>query len=199
MARPIVVEYQGVHASFDHVKLDRTMLYGKRARLALGPDGNPCQQAELSDDGAVLIRPGMTAQATFDDTGVWTPNAKLVGLDEEGRVLQKVESTLGRPQAAKEARPEDLLDLHLSAVYLLEPVDLPKAVADALLSGKVLRFALSDRDGYRTETAFLVSPGDRYFALIGEPVAPGWSELSQIVPEGPLAEGEAGELDFEVV
>ena len=69
MARQIVVELDGIESSFDFAKLDRSKLYGTRKRVALDPDGQPCERADLTSDGAVLLRRGMTAQGYFDEAG----------------------------------------------------------------------------------------------------------------------------------
>ena len=38
MAKPIVISYKGKESSFDHAKLDRAKLYGKKKRIALDSD-----------------------------------------------------------------------------------------------------------------------------------------------------------------
>jgi hypothetical protein len=60
MAKPIVVSYQGAEAKFDHRRVDRAKLYGRRRRIPLDPEGKACQRADLSDDGSVLVSAGMT-------------------------------------------------------------------------------------------------------------------------------------------
>ncbi|MBN2498816.1 MAG: hypothetical protein JXR96_29765 [Deltaproteobacteria bacterium] len=199
MARPIVIAYDGQQAQFDHRKIDRSKLYGQRKRIPLDPEGAPCQRAELTGDGAVLIRPGMTAQGYFDEQNRWIASRVLVGLDAEGKVLPRVESTLGAAQQARAAKPEELLDFRPSSVYQLEPVELPDAIAKALESGTVLAFDFNYRGDFHAERAFLLGNEEGLFALVGNPVEPAWLGLEQAI-DGSLAEGEPedGELDFEM-
>ena len=93
MAKPIIVTLGGVESRFDHEKLDRAKLYGKRQRQVLDPGGQRCEKAELTRDGTLLVRSGMTAQGYFDEGGAWIPNRDLVGLDRGGdlRVGEHVE------------------------------------------------------------------------------------------------------------
>ncbi len=62
MAKAIVVEHEGAVSSFAFNKIDRSRLYGRRRRVALDPAARPCTRAALTDDGALLLRSGMTAQ-----------------------------------------------------------------------------------------------------------------------------------------
>ena len=41
MAKPIVISYKGKESSFDHGKLDRAKLYGKKKRIALDSTEDP--------------------------------------------------------------------------------------------------------------------------------------------------------------
>jgi len=95
MAKPIIINYDGESASFQHSKVDRSKLYGSRKRLSLDPSGETCQRCELSDDGSTLIISGMTSQGYFDDDTNWIPNKELVGMDFNGTVLEKAPATLG--------------------------------------------------------------------------------------------------------
>ena len=41
MAKPIVISYKGKESSFDHGKLGRAKLYGKKKRIALDSTEDP--------------------------------------------------------------------------------------------------------------------------------------------------------------
>ena len=140
MAKPIIVNWGGVQSTFDHEKLDRAKLYGKRQRQILDPGDQRCERAELSRDGTLLIRSGMTAQGYFDEAGAWIPNARLVGLDAEGKPLPHVPSTLGEPQ--KMVGPVDaseIFDLAVRSVYVLSAAGLDPTPQAPLQAGKVFR------------------------------------------------------------
>lgn len=199
MAKPIIVTWGGVQSSFDHEKLDRAKLYGKRQRQILDPYEQRCERAELSRDGTLLIRSGMTAQGYFDEGGAWVPNGDLVGLDADGNPLPRVPSTLGEPQELTgPVDPGELLDLSVRSVYTLDPNGLDPKLEAELRGGKVFRFPFCYRGGYDTELAYLVCNGGAFFALVGSPAVSEWCELQTTVSDDPGGDDDGDELDFEM-
>ncbi len=200
MAKPIIVSLGGVESRFDHEKLDRTKLYGKRQRQVLDPGGQRCERAELTRDGTLLVRTGMTAQGYFDEGGSWIPNNKLVGLDADGKPVPMLASTLGESQ--KLTGPVDateVLDLCVRSVYALGPDGLDPKLEAELKAGKVYKFSLCYRGGYQAETAFLVGNANGFFALVGTPAETEWLELATVATEtSDAADGDDDELDFEM-
>ena len=207
MARQIVLTYEGADLAFEFAAVDRAKLYGKRRRVPMDRDGQPCTRASLARDGSVLVRSGMTAQGSFDANGVWVPNSELVGLDAEGNPLPKVDSTLGVAVPLSPTTPQDLLDHAITTVYALDG-DLPASLRAKLVAGQVIRFPFNYRADWRGESAFLVlaaapagaAPGDDggLFALVGKPTPPVWCGLDT---PPPLPEAEAADdddLDFEM-
>lgn len=200
MAKPIVVTLGGVESRFDHEKLDRSKLYGRRQRQVLDPGGKRCERAELTRDGTLLIRSGMTAQGYFDEVGTWIPNSKLVGLDADGKPVKQVPSTLGEAQKlAGPVGPEELLDLSVRAVYVLAAEQLDPKLEAELKAGKVYKFPFNYRPDYESETAFLVGNPSGYFALVGTPAETVWCELQTVaVAEAAEDASDDDELDFEM-
>ncbi|TNE87131.1 MAG: hypothetical protein EP330_19375 [Deltaproteobacteria bacterium] len=199
MAKPITVTYQGAESSFDHKKLDRSKLYGKRQRMVLDPNGERCERARLTDDGAILVRSGMAAQAYFDPDGNWVPNSELVGLSAAGEPVDSVGSTLGQAQEAREVSPEEALDLNVRAVYVLTPEAIDAALSAALDEGKLFACDYSYRGGYNLETALIVRNDEGTFALIGSPAESEWLELKQLPVETyDDDEDDDDDLDFEM-
>ena len=199
MARQIVLQFDGADVAFDVSSVDREKLYGKRRRVPLDRDKQPCTRAALTRDGSVLIRSGMTAQGFFDDQNVWVPNSELVGLGPDGKALPKVESTLGMPVALTPASPQDVLDHAISTVYALDG-EAPEALKNQLLAGKLFCFSFNYRADWRPEVGFLVAaPGDGgLFALIGKPTPPTvWSGLDS-PPPAAAEENPDDDLDFEM-
>jgi hypothetical protein len=201
MAKQIIVDYLGDQARFEHKKVDRSKLYGKRRRMPLDLADKPCQRAALSGDGLTLVQSGMTAQGYFDEEDNWIPNKKLLGMDLNGQVLDKVSSTLGVAQSVESpSEVEDLLDLSVLSVYQLEEVDVPAAITKLLSAGKVLNFPFNYRSDFHPENAYLVLNDEGYFVLVGNKTTPEWMELGQIVEE--IFEEEeiedSDELDFEM-
>ncbi len=121
MARQIVLHFQGADVPFDFSAVDRARIYGRKRRVPLDRSQQPCTRAALLRDGSLILRAGMTAQGSFDESGTWIPNGELVGLDAEGNALPKVESTLGVPVQADATTAQDLLDHAIGTIYALTP------------------------------------------------------------------------------
>lgn len=199
MAKPIIVSWQGNQSSFNIAKLDRTKLYGRRQRQVLDSAGGRCERAELTRDGALLIRSGMTAQGYFDDAGTWIANRELVGIDAEGGLVDKVPSTLGAEQELEgPVDPGDVLELAMRSVYMLTPEELDDGLKDKLLAGAIFRFAFNYRADYEAETGFLVANEGAFFALIGRPAPAQWCELETVVEESFDTDDDDDDLDFEM-
>ncbi len=201
MARQIVVERGGQQSAFDFAKVDRSKLYGRRRRVPLDPAGEPCARASLSEDGAVLVRAGMTAQGYYTDEGHWVPNGELVSLDEAGQPKEPVQSTLGHAQALKGPfGPERVLDLVPHALYALTPAEVDDALVVGLREGEVYELPFAYRTGYLEDTALLLANEDgELFALVGRIVEPLWREAEERIPTV-LEEDDDdhGDLDFEM-
>ncbi|MCA9660531.1 MAG: hypothetical protein KC486_19475 [Myxococcales bacterium] len=199
MAKPIIVNWKGVQSSFKITKLDRAKLYGKRQRQVLDPGGDRCERAELTRDGALLIRTGMTAQGYFDEGGTWVPNGDLVGLDKQGEPVAKVASTLGAEETLHgPVDPTEVLDLSVRSVYILDPDGLDPDLQKRLLGGDVFRFAFNYRADYNAETAFLIGNKSGFFALVGTPAPADWCELETVAQETFDDDDDDDELDFEM-
>ncbi|MCA9537990.1 MAG: hypothetical protein KC620_03845 [Myxococcales bacterium] len=200
MAREIVVEHAGQTSRFAFSKIDRAKLYGVRRRVPLDADDRPCERAELTADGALLVRQGMAAQGYFAPDGRWVAVGELVGILPDGAVAPKSESTLGVAQPAEVVSPEALLDAVVNSVYALDAVDLHAGLASALAGGALVRFAFNYRPGSNPSVGFLVQNPEGLFALIGQPVTSEWCALEQPVVEPFADEDEADDddLDFEM-
>ena len=200
MARQIVVTYRGEDSAFDFVKLDRSKLYGSRRRVVVDRDGEPCRRAELTDDGATVIQPGMTAQAYFAPDGTWIPHSQLMGIDDEGTPAPTFPRTIGVPQPLKgPVPPETLLDCQIQSVHMLDPAQLSAALAEALDDGEMFQFAFGTRDDHHQHTGFLLSNEHGAFALIGAPAPAEWAELDDPVAGLSLDDDDDDdELDFEM-
>ena len=199
MAKPIIVKTGGATSSFKIRKLDRSKLYGKRQRQTLDPDGRRCERAELTRDGSMLVRSGMTAQGYFDPENFWVPNKQLVGI-KDGKTVKLSPSTLGVAQAlVGPVDPTEVFDLNLRSVYMLDPESLDKGLEKQLKQGKVFKFPFNYRSDYNAETAFLVGNKEGYFALIGNPGITEWCELETVaVDTFDADDDDDDDLDFEM-
>lgn len=87
MARVIAVSLDGVESTFGFKAVDRAALYGRRRRVAIDRDGQPCTRASLLEDGSLLLRSGMTGQGYFLADGTFLKQSDLEGFDESGKAL----------------------------------------------------------------------------------------------------------------
>jgi len=200
MAKPIVVNLGGNESRFSFSKLSRSKLYGKKRRVVLDPDGNPCAKAALTEDGSMLLKSGMTGQGYFDEGGRLYERGALVGLDSDGNTVEKNDSTLGTPQTLEgPVNPEDVLDLAVSSIYLLEVQELDGGLETALGEGKVFRFPFNYYADYQQEVAYLLKNDHGIFALIGSVTTPEWCETEE-VPVETFEEAtlEEDDLDFDM-
>jgi hypothetical protein len=198
VAKPIVVEYSGTSSQFAHRKLDRSMLYGVRQRVVLDPAGAPCDRAELTTDGDLLVRRGMTAQGYVDAAGYTVSIRDMVGLDADGQPVERVDSTLGVAQPLEgPVGPEAVLDVRVSSVYMLEPEEVEPGLLESLQEGAVYRFPFAYRAGFKCDQGFLLANDHGVFALVGQPTETSWSALNQVLVET-FDDDDDSDLDFDL-
>ena len=200
MARVISVALEGVESAFTFKAVERAALYGKRRRVALDRDGQPCSRASLLEDGSLLLRSGMTGQGYFLPDGRFVKQSDLEGIDASGVVLEKVPSTLGVAQPLEgPIDPSEVLDLRVETIYALDPDAVDDGLMAKLTSGNVYRFAFNFRDDYRAETGILLANENGVFALIGNPVSYAWSSLAVTSELPPADDDSDDDLDFEML
>ena len=56
MAKPISISFHGKISNFDHVKLERSKLYGRRKRVTYDQQGEECSRISLAEDGTLLLK-----------------------------------------------------------------------------------------------------------------------------------------------
>ena len=198
MAKEIVVNFGGKESTFSYRPVDRASLYGKRKRVLLDQNGEPCARASLLEDGSLLIKSGMTAQGYYLSDGRSYKLAELEGFDLDGKSMDKVPSTLGVAQALEEATPEEALNISQQSYYALEASQIDEALKKSLDEGKIYRFAFNYREDYLAAQALLVSNENGLFAIVGQPVEHEWVSFQAVVDLPPESEDSEEELDFEM-
>lgn len=199
MAREIVVALNNSASRFNFKKVSRSALYGSRKRVPLDPEGAACAKGELTADGALLIRQGMTAQGYFDNAGHWYAQRDLSSINPDGTEAEKHDSTLGVEQSLTKVDPERLLDARVTVVYALDPADLDADLQLELEAGAIFEFPFNYRAGSSPNSAFLVANANGIFALVGQPTTPDWCTLETPAVD-PLDEDDGldDDLDFEM-
>lgn len=198
MGKEIVVTFGGKESTFSYKPIDRASLYGKRKRVLLDQNGEACSRASLLEDGSLLIKSGMTAQGYYLPNGRSYKLAELEGFDQDGKVLEKVPSTLGVPQTLEEVSPEDALNISQQTFYALDASQIDEGLKSALDEGKIFRFTFNYREDYLASQALLVSNENGLFAIIGQPVEHEWVSFKAVVDLPPESEDSEEELDFEM-
>lgn len=199
MARSLVLSLNGEETSFGFKPVDRADIYGKRKRVAIDRDGQPCSRASLLDDGSLLLKSGMTAQGYFTGDGKAHKLADLEAFNGDGTPAVKTLSTLGVSQELRgPLAPSEVLDLRASTIYYLEPEQLGANLSAKLQAGEVYGFSFNYRDDYRAESGVLLWNENGYFALIGEPVEYEWASLAVVAELPPVDSDSDDDLDFEM-
>ena len=200
MAKPIVVTYKGNNSNFDHKKLSRKDIYGRRKREVVDRNGVACRRASLTDDGQFMLVSGMTAQGYFTDTDRWVPNSELVGMDAQGKVVDRVPSTLGAAQELELATTADLLDLQVASVYMLDVQSIDGDLSKRLDAGDLFRCPFNYRGDFHAETLIILKNQHGCFGLVGTPAPTKWTEavVSQPVVADEVDDLFEDDLDFEL-
>jgi hypothetical protein len=193
--REIVVSYAGEESAFKFARVDRAKLYGRKERVILDENGERCVAAYLTADGAALVPPGGTAHVYVDETFDTIERSELKAVDDEGKPLDVIGSTLGVPQPLEPTRPERLLDHVVQSVYQLETDALGAELKKALADGELLETQYNYRDGYEADRLFLLQNEEGIFALVAN--ATGFEFISREAPpqEELPADEEADELE----
>ena len=198
MAKEIVVKFGDKESTFSYKPVDRASLYGKRKRVLLDQNGEPCSRASLLEDGSLLLKSGMSAQGYYLPDGRSYKLAELEGFDLDGKVLEKVPSTLGVAQTLEEVSPEEALNISQQTFYVLDTTQIDEGLRAALDEGKIFRFTFNYREDYLASQALLVSNENGLFAIIGQPVEHEWVSFQAVVDLPPESEDSEEELDFEM-
>lgn len=199
MAKTINLNYGGETAVFAYKPIDRSVLYGKRRRIAFDLDGNECAKASLLADGSLLIRSGMTAQGYFTPDNTWVPQGELEAIRPDGSTPELLPATVGEEVPAEKVSAFEALNLRFDTTYLLEAEELPSTLKKELDQGSIFRFPFNPRADYEMETGILVANENGYFALIGQPVAYEYSSLASVASVvDEAASDSSDDLDFEM-
>lgn len=164
-------------------KIDRSALYGRTETVALDASGQECELVLVDRSGTLVIPKGGTGMGSLAD-GRWVERSSLSYRSETGQALASQPSSYDAAiQLTNKATPQDLLDVAVSAVYLLS--DEPDFVA--ALGKDIYTFEYFFRAGPTGSTAFVLASGEAAFMLLGQ--------LNSFEPVG--LESAVEEIDLE--
>jgi len=199
MARGIVVEHDGLETRFDFEVVSRAKLYGERKKVVVDERGEPTVGGWLVIESSMLLGPGGRAELYLDERGDIVDRTDLAAIDSEGRLLEKLPSTLDVPQPLTPIDPEALLEVVTNNAYLLTlDTTLDGDLLAALDRGEVFKTSFAYMPGYSRSTLFLLKNDEGIFALVTEPapLEPLGREVPPSLPEDPDDE-DNGDLDFQ--
>lgn len=200
MAKGLTLIFRGKTSELSLSSFDRSDVYGKRRRLPLDPDGNPCVRVSMLVDGSLTLKSGMTGQGYFLSDGTVLKQADLEAFTPDGKVIQKTASTLGVPQEISEAvNPTELLNLKVTTIYLLKADQLDTELQKALESGEIFKIGFTFRDSYEPSDGFIFSNKEGIFMLVGDQVTYDWTSLETLSSLPSQDDFDDDDLDFDML
>jgi hypothetical protein len=200
MAKGLTLIYQGKESELGLQSFDRADVYGKRRRLALGPDGEPCVRVSMLADGSLALKSGMTGQGYFLSDGTVLKQAELEAFTVDGKKLEKVPSTLSNPQQLSEtADPTELLNLKITTIYSLKPDQIDSNLKTALDAGEIFKIQFTFRDSYEPGDAFIFANSEGIFMLVGNQAEYEWTSLETLASLPSQDDIDEDDLDFDML
>ncbi|MBC8426428.1 hypothetical protein H8E07_20105 [bacterium] len=199
MAAYLDVTYQGQPSRFALTAIDRKRLHGFTKRIALDADGNECATAHLTRDGRFLLTAGATADLYTNERGDSVPRTDLVPAGGDGRALEMLAPTTGRPQEAEgPVAPEELLDFIVMKAYALAPESIAPALQSTLARGTIFRVPYRPRKTTQATVVFLLANETGTFLVQTEPCGFEFVGPEQLPTETDIgADDQDEEFDFD--
>ena len=199
MAREIFLNLDKKKSSFEISKIDRKKLYGFKKRLFIDEKGKECSKANLEEDTGIVFVNSDISSCYLDQKGNYLEKKDLEAINENGKKVEKQESTIGKEVNLESISIEDALNLKVNSVYILEPKDFDKNLQSKLDKGEIFSFPFNYYADFKLEDAIILKSEKEYFALIGRKTSCHWiGENSDDLPEE-VEEFEEDDLNFEMM
>lgn len=199
MAKPLIVQLDGIDLPLEMSRVERSDLYGYVETEALDSKGRKCFSASLADDGQTIIASGGSAFAKLSQDGKWLEKTEIKPVDAEGNPITPVASSYAAPvPLAKTATVEEYLSHNIRSVYQVSSeADLSPLMAK-LKEGVIFTFPYSFRGGLEADAGFLLLAADGTpFVAVGNPTKLEFISFDQpAAAEEEAPEGEGEDLDF---
>ncbi|MDP1561920.1 MAG: hypothetical protein Q8M16_11125 [Pirellulaceae bacterium] len=205
MAKPLVVEFDGLNIEFDMNRIDRAKLYGYKEVEVLDEHGEKCDVGILAEDGHTLIGRGGTGFAYLSADGQWCDKSQLRPVDLAGQTLTPVASSFAAPiRLTEEHRTtaDDYLNHSIRSVYQMASTSDSHLIQE-IKRGALYKFAYSFRGGLEADTAFLLAnDAGAVFLAVGRPATIGMVGLQQAAApsdEDAIEEEDGDDMDFGMI
>ena len=166
MARKAEFSINGQSIMAELKKVDRKKIYGWSTIEVFDENGSKCKLAGLAE-GQFVMPSGSTALVTLNAKGEAVSKSTLVGVDNDGKKVEKVPSIYDEKVMLREATIDEYLSTAVKSVYQLKVDENKEALLDELNNGKVYYFVFNYRADYEGDDAFLISNGTDVFAVTG--------------------------------
>jgi len=166
MARKAEFSINGQSIMAELKKVDRKKIYGWSTIEVFDENGSKCKLAGLAE-GQFVMPSGSTALVTLNAKGEAVSKSTLVGVDSNGKKVEKVPSIYDEKVMLREASVDEYLSMAVKSVYQLQIDENKEALLKDLDSGKIYYFVFNYRADYEGDDAFLISNGTDVFAITG--------------------------------
>jgi len=193
--------FNGLSIEADLKKVDRKKIYGWSSIEVYDENKSKCKLAGLAE-GKYILPTGSTSLVMLNTKGENISRSELVGLDRNGKRVDKVPSVYDRTVMLREATVDEYLSLSVKSVYQLNIEEKKEDILKVLNAGKIFYFVFNYREDYEGDDAYLISNENEVFAITGmlsEPEFLGLQDNEQELVEEDIddtEDAEEGDLDF---
>jgi len=166
MARKAEFSINGQSIMAELKKVDRKKIYGWSTIDVFDENGSKCRLAGLAE-GQFVMPSGSTALVSLNSKGAAVSKDTLIGVDSDGKKVEKVPSIYDEKVLLREATVDEYLSMSVKSVYQLQIDENKEALLTDLNSGKIYYFVFNYRADYEGDDAFLISNGTDVFAITG--------------------------------
>lgn len=166
MGRKAEFSINGQRVLAELKKVDRKKIYGWSTIDVFDENGSKCKLAVLAE-GQYVMPSGSSALVSLNAKGEAISKSTLVGVDSDGKKVEKVPSIYDQKVMLREATLDEYFSMAVKSVYQLQIVENKEAMLADLNSGKLYYFVFNYRADYEGDDAFLISNGTDAFAITG--------------------------------
>jgi hypothetical protein len=166
MARKADLLINGQSILAELKKVDRKKIYGWSTIEVFDENGSKCKLSGLAE-GQHVLPSGSTALVSLNSKGEAISKSTLIGINSEGKKVEKVPSIYDQKVMLREATIDEYLSMAVKSVYQLQIDENKDALLKELNNGKIYYFIFNYRADYEGDDAFLISNGTDVFAITG--------------------------------